>query len=114
MITVVNIHDEQIFPYVYIGRRTYHMPASPLGNPFKLKEPLYVDTIDAERARVINLYREWLWKQMKTDSETRRELYRLAEIAREGHLNLGCWCAPQSCHGDVVKAAIEWILKEGR
>lgn len=123
MINVVNIKEPQDFPYVYIGRRHYNMPASPLGNPFKLPRTIYADdsglhpTLNEARAVVVGKYKAWLWSQMKSDTLARRELYRLAEIARDGHLHLGCWCKVDGrevlCHGDVIKAAIEYINSRG-
>ena len=47
------------------------------------------------------------------DSEARLELFRLVRLAKKGDLYLGCYCAPRACHGDVIKAEIEWILAEG-
>jgi hypothetical protein len=51
--------------------------------------------------------------QMKNpESEASKELRHLATIAQSGDLQLGCWCSPQSCHGDVIKAAIEWVIAQ--
>lgn len=100
MITVVNVrfdHDPQI---VYIGRRMPGRPGSPLGNPFKIGA--VADPIDQ--------YRRWLWNQMQSDTSAMREVDRLARLHRSSvDIKLGCWCAPQPCHGDVVKRAIEWL-----
>jgi hypothetical protein len=39
------------------------------------------------------------------------------ELARQhkaGHqLKLSCYCAPLSCHGDVIIRCIQWLLNEG-
>lgn len=64
---------------VYIGR------PSKWGNPFKL------ETGD-DRDAVIARYEKWLRSQPQL-------------IAALGELSgkvLGCWCAPKSCHGDVL------------
>jgi hypothetical protein len=37
------------------------------------------------------------------------ELKRLAMIAAESDLILSCWCAPEPCHGEIVRAAIEYL-----
>ena len=44
-----------------------------------------------------------------------KELWRLLDLARrpEG-VTLLCWCAPQPCHGDVIKGALEWLDGETR
>ena len=64
---------------VYIGR------PSKWGNPFVVGK-------DGDRETVIELYREWL-----TDNPSLLE--DLVEL--KGKV-LGCWCAPNACHGDVL------------
>jgi len=85
---------------VYIGR-----PSS-LGNPYRIGE-------DGSRDEVITKYRAWLWQQIRQRREVYRELFRLAEIARNSDLYLICWCKQidreVSCHGDILKSAITWI-----
>lgn len=71
---------------VYIGR------PSKWGNPF-------VIGIDGTRQEVIAKYEAWL----KTQTEL---MVALPEL--HGKV-LGCWCAPQACHGDVLAR-----LAEGR
>jgi len=67
-------------PYdVYIGR------PSKWGNPFIIGR-------DGTRAQVIAEYRAWLLKQPAL----------LASLAELDGRVLGCWCAPQACHGDVL------------
>jgi hypothetical protein len=77
---------------VYIGRvgscpAEFMGPGSDgcWGNPFKSGR-------DGTRAEVIEMYECWLLTQPKL-------LRRLPELrGRE----LGCWCAPKACHGDVL------------
>jgi hypothetical protein len=64
---------------VYIGR------PSKWGNPYEIGR-------DGTRYEVINKYREYI-KTKFTDQEIIDEL--------RGKI-LGCWCAPQDCHGDVL------------
>lgn len=85
--TVVhNVHDEYD---IYIGREVpeHSLAGSKWGNPFVLEE----DTA-AERERVIAIYREWLLGQAELMSS-------LGELQGK---RLGCWCAPKTCHGDVL------------
>lgn len=63
----------------YIGR------PSKWGNPFVL-EP------GGSREVVITLYREWLLQQPEL----------MAALPELRGKTLGCWCAPKSCHGDVL------------
>jgi hypothetical protein len=65
---------------VYVGR------PSVWGNP-------YVEGPDGTRAEVIAKYREYL--------EGNPALLAMTESLR-GKV-LACWCAPQACHGDVLK-----------
>jgi len=90
--TVVhNLHDE--FD-VYIGRAVPESgrEASKWGNPFVLEE----DT-DAERERVLAIYRAWIVDQPDLMSS-------LEELRGK---RLGCWCAPKKCHGDVLVELLE-------
>ena len=64
---------------VYIGR------PSKWGNPF-------VITRDGTREQVVAKYRAWVL--------SRPEL--VAALPELRGKTLGCWCAPQLCHGDVL------------
>lgn len=75
--------------FSYIGR------PSLLGNPFPLKDP----KDEIARELVINKYRDWFNERLG-DPEFRAAL---EEVRGK---NLGCWCAPRACHGDVV---LEWL-----
>jgi hypothetical protein len=81
----------------YIGR------PSPLGNPFVIGR-------DGDRDEVIAKYYDWLINILMTDlgNPAAKELTRLRGIYEDmGELTLVCWCAPQACHGDVIKHIIE-------
>lgn len=68
-------------PYdVYVGR------PSPFGNPFVVGK-------DGTRDDVIAKYRAWLLARPELVVKARAEL--------RGKV-LACWCAPQSCHADVL------------
>jgi hypothetical protein len=64
---------------VYIGR------PSKWGNQFEIGK-------DGTRTEVIKKYKEWLLN----NKELMLQLHEL-----KGKI-LGCWCAPQPCHGDVL------------
>lgn len=70
---------------IYIGR------PSKWGNPFAIGP-------DGSRERVLAKYRAWLTTQPALIEAAKREL--------TGH-DLVCWCAPQACHGHVLKEVIE-------
>jgi len=64
---------------VYIGR------PSKWGNPFAIGR-------DGDRDEVIVKYEAWLLTQPQL----------LAALDELKGKTLGCWCAPQACHGDVL------------
>ncbi|NIV34763.1 MAG: DUF4326 domain-containing protein [Anaerolineae bacterium] len=96
----------------YIGRAFHSREASPLANPFPI-------TKQQDRDTAIRKYRVWLYEKIKrADDAVLTELGRLLAIAQKpGGLTLVCWCrsveqtAPE-CHGDVIKAALEWIAQD--
>jgi len=84
--TVVNIRQSKYD--VYIGRAG-HGHDGTLGNPFSV-------TRDGGRERAIALYREYFYKRLRSDLEFAVQIEKL-----RGKV-LGCFCAPKSCHGDVI------------
>jgi hypothetical protein len=52
-------------------------------------------------------------EMLRYGSPVRLELFRLSRLAKNGDLYLGCLHCPDipTCHGQVIKATIEWILK---
>lgn len=68
-------------PYdVYIGR------PGPWGNPWRVGR-------DGSREQVIERYRQMMLSDPSAVARIRTEL---------AGKTLGCWCAPQPCHGDVL------------
>lgn len=75
-------------PYdVYIGR------PGPWGNPFTHRGGTIAERRVATREDAIRHYEAWLLAQPDLVARARVEL--------RGKV-LGCWCAPQACHGDVL------------
>ena len=79
---VVNIYKGKYDKY--IGR------PSPLGNPFVIGK-------DGTREEVIEKYAVWL------DNKIFRGEISDEYLAEYSGKRLGCFCAPQPCHGDVIK-----------
>ena len=78
MTTVVHCRKE---PFdVYIGR------PSKFGNPFVIGK-------DGTRTEVIEKYRRWISK--------RPDLITAAKTTLKNR-RLGCYCAPEPCHGDIL------------
>jgi len=82
----------------YIGR------PSVLGNPFKIGT-------DGDRTQVVEKFRAYLEEALKNPRHpVTQRLRELALIAQNGDLVLVCFCAPKSCHGDVLKEVIERMI----
>jgi hypothetical protein len=60
----------------------------------------------ATREEAIERYRRWLWERIKAGEVG------LAELAGLHGKRLGCWCAPEACHGEVLEAAAFWAFTE--
>jgi hypothetical protein len=73
---------------VYIGR------PSKWGNPFTHKTGTKAEFILPTREEAIEAYRQWI-----TDGNGKHLLQDLHELKGK---TLGCWCKPQSCHGDIL------------
>lgn len=97
MCRVVNKYKEEYD--VYIGR------GSVWGNPFShLPETKALFKVDTRDEAVVS-YKDYLWHQMEEGFITRDMLRSL------NGKRLGCFCKPQSCHGDVIVKAVEWIMR---
>lgn len=78
---------------VYIGR------GSPWGNPYSHLEQSAAEWKVETREEAIQKYREWLLSQPEL-------MVRLKELKGK---RLGCWCKPDSCHGEVLLELL-WSL----
>lgn len=92
---------------VYVGRNVRNLQGSVLGNPYKVKPHG-----PHERGESVEMYRRWLWGHVRGGAgNVYSELMRLKSLAEQGDLTLVCWCVPERCHAEVVKAAIEWLMR---
>lgn len=83
-------------PYdIYIGR------GSKWGNPFSHKDGTLAKFRVGSRKEAIEKYEEWI----KAQPHLMESLHELKDKT------LGCWCKPQSCHGDVLKKLADSIGK---
>jgi hypothetical protein len=93
------VHCQKLEYDVYIGRPNPKVKGSnksncKWGNPFSEK-------MAGSRENAIEMYRLWILTQPQL-------MQALPELAGKV---LGCWCAPQPCHGDVlVKLVYEYVL----
>ena len=83
---------------VYIGRKgvvfidgvRFPNHSSIFANPFKIGK-------DGTRDEVLTKYREYIMGEFAKNKDLFTEL--------KGK-NLGCWCAPEPCHGDILMELI--------
>lgn len=74
---------------VFIDKQRYPKVSSEFCNPFKIKKEM-------TRSDVIEKYTDYIEDKLKASPEM---VQRLLELKDK---NLGCWCAPEACHGDVL------------
>lgn len=79
---------------VFIDGRRYPENASIWANPYK----------DMDRVESLRKFREYIIDKIKKEN-----LY--AELLELDGKNLGCWCKPESCHGDVLLELINEYKK---
>ena len=110
MIKVVNtkthVPNENSVDF-YIGR------GSVLGNPYthiKTKNTQAAYIVET-RYEAIEKYKEYIKERIeKKDQVVCDELNKLWKAAKNGDINLVCYCSPKSCHGDTIKTIIEQKL----
>lgn len=96
MITIVN-HKTWRGASVYVGR------PSILGNPFIIGK-------DGDRTEVIQKFRRWLWHEIqRQEGPVYEEIQRLVKLAEMGDLVLSCWCSPQPCHAEIIRACLIYL-----
>jgi hypothetical protein len=85
---------------VYVGRGRCPRTGVPgrWGNPFRIGP-------GGDREEVLARYACWLAREVDAERIT------LAELAALDGKTLGCWCAPQACHGEVLEKAAAWAAR---
>ena len=81
---------------VFINNVRYPPDNSIFHNPFKIDK-------DGDRDEVLKKYREYILKKIEKEPEFEQSIKSL-----KGK-NLGCWCHPLPCHGDILLEIIENI-----
>ena len=101
----------------FANKKTYRGSGVYIGRPSLLGNPFHIGT-HGTRREVIAQYRVWLWQQIKEQPAVFQELQRLALQAQHDDLVLLCWCKEPDravpCHGDVIRAAIQWLKGKER
>lgn len=99
MIEIINIKHTTInglAGYVYCGR------GSALGNPFKISN-------DMDRDAACDAYNEYFRKEIRNGNNNMLKQLELIERTEDafGTVYLGCYCMPQRCHCETIKAYLE-------
>ena len=82
---------------VYVGRggvvfvegKRFPSHSSVFSNPFKIGE-------DGTRDEVLAKYRDYMYRELCNSPQLQAELWKLRGK------NLGCWCAPEPCHANIL------------
>jgi hypothetical protein len=81
---------------IFIGsgpdKYAYGYPSSKWSNPFKISE-------SQGRDAVVKKYRDALFSEELKDENGVPLIRQVAELKGK---NIGCWCAPEGCHGDTL------------
>lgn len=103
---IIDLHGKPPAPYLYVGRfmgGKNPLEASPLGNPFKVKQ---------HGANCLRLYRRWLFEQIEAGNP---QIMFLLTQAITDETVLACWCCdkegeaiftePEICHAQIIAKA---------
>lgn len=100
--TVVHIRNRD-YDVKICRLKNNHIPNPPeegcFGNPFYLKNPYD----EQERMQVIAQYRKYFYERIEKDPA-----FKEAVLTLKGK-KLGCFCAPEPCHGDVIVEYLEGL-----
>jgi hypothetical protein len=99
---------------IYVGgNRQDPSKASPLANPWagELVAGLSAFERAAEAARILDMYKQWLWARINRKSTWYDpaivELIR--SLTPEHYLVCSCW--PAHCHAEIIVMAWRWLMK---
>jgi hypothetical protein len=106
MIRVVNKKTHKPTPDdFYIGR------GSVMGNPYHHKEskhPQALYKVDTAEEAIDGYKKDFINCYFSTDEGFKRQVQKLIDRELDDQdTNLVCYCAPNKCHGDVIKKFVE-------
>jgi len=96
---------------VYIGRLTSIDRVNQIDGIIDmhvLSNPFVMVNYKTDRPKVIDSYRKYFYERVRKPGSFRKavgELYKMHKAGKDIHLV--CFCAPEACHGDVIKEFIE-------
>lgn len=87
------VHCKKEENHIYIGR------PSIFGNPYGTKEDSHARFIVSTREEAIEKDKQVLFEQLKNPNNAG---ILFEDIIKLKGYNLGCWCSPKECHGDIL------------
>ena len=88
----------------YCGRKSGGWRPGVLANP-------HIMVTEDDRQTVIDLFRSDLDDDIARQGAMYQRLRQIQARVEEGYnVTLGCWCAPQACHCDVIKEKVIWLM----
>jgi len=81
---------------VFIDKERFPKKSSLFYNPYKIGR-------DGNRDEVINKFKNYILARLEKEPNLKIELEKIKDK------NLGCWCYPEKCHGDVLLEIIKTI-----
>lgn len=113
MVKVLNKHHFNGVDYppnsVYVGRGYQSI----LGNPFSHLDNTLAKYKVATREEAVAAYEKYMREILEYEKSLpeNQRIYTNAILALQGK-NLICYCAPKSCHGDILIVLCEELVKE--
>lgn len=79
---------------VFVEKERFPKKSSEFHNPFKIGK-------DGTREEVLEKYKNYITDKLKNNNQLVEELIKLK------NKNLGCWCYPEKCHGNILLELIK-------
>ena len=79
---------------MFIDHVRFPQYSSNFANPYKIGK-------DGSREEILVKYKDYIVNKLKNDKELVMEL-----LSLKGK-NLGCWCCPERCHGEILLELID-------
>jgi hypothetical protein len=79
---------------VFIDKKRFPENSSNFANPYKIGQ-------DGTREEVLVKYKNYILNKLENNEQLMKELASL-----KGK-NLGCWCCPDKCHGNILLELID-------
>lgn len=86
---------------VFVDSERFPKLGSIWANPFRIKRSKDLDAVAKSRAHVLRKYERYIVELLDANPKMVQLLLELRGKT------LGCWCAPEPCHGDILLKLIE-------